>query len=80
MPTASAGGYRRRLSRIPPCSRLAAVKAASTTVNVGVEAAVAAAPAVAYRVRIDFRLDGQIDRDVVDAIIADNVRAEMTLS
>ena len=49
-------------------------------VGVGVEPAVAAAPAAAYRVRIDFRPDGQIDRDVIDAIIADNVRAEMTLS
>ena len=34
----------------------------------------------AYRVRIDFRPDGGIDRDVVDAIIADNVRAELTVS
>jgi hypothetical protein len=49
-------------------------------VGVGVEQAVAAAPAAAYRVRIDFRSDGRIDRDVVDAIIADNVRAELTLS
>jgi hypothetical protein len=39
---------------------------------------VAAAPAAAYRVHIDFRPDGRIDREVVDAIIADNVRAEMT--
>ena len=49
-------------------------------VGVGVEPPVAAAPAVAYRVRIDFKPDGRIDRDVVDGIIADNVRAEMTLS
>ena len=49
-------------------------------VGVGVEQVMAAAPAVAYRVRIDFRPNGRIDRDVVDAIIADNVRAEMTLS
>lgn len=49
-------------------------------VGVGVEPAVAAAPAVAWRVRIDFRPDGGIDRDVVDAIIADNVKAELTLS
>jgi hypothetical protein len=49
-------------------------------VGVGVEKAVAAAPAAAFRVRIDFRPDGQIDRDVIDAIIADNVRAELTLS
>ena len=40
--------------------------------------AVAVAPAAAYRVRIDFRPDGGIDRDVVDAIIADNVKAELT--
>ena len=33
-----------------------------------------------YRVRIDFRPDGGIDRDVVDAIIADNVKAELTVS
>ena len=38
------------------------------------------APATAYRVRIDFMPDGRIDRDVVDAIIADNVKAELTLS
>ena len=49
-------------------------------VGVGVEQAVAIAPAVAYRVRIDFKPDGWIDREVVDAIIADNVKAEMTLS
>ena len=49
-------------------------------VGVGVEPAVAAAPAAALRVRIDFKPDGRIDRDVVDAIIADNVRAELTLS
>jgi hypothetical protein len=49
-------------------------------VGVGVEQAVAVAPAAAYRVRIDFKPDGWIDRDVVDAIIADNVKAELTLS
>jgi hypothetical protein len=49
-------------------------------VGVGVEPPVAAAPAAAYRVRIDFKPEGRIARDVVDAIIADNVRAEMTLS
>ena len=49
-------------------------------VGVGVEQAVAIAPAVAYRVRIDFTPDGWIDREVVDAIIADNVKAELTLS
>ena len=49
-------------------------------VGVGVEQAVAAAPAVAYRVRIDFKPDGWIDCEVVDAIIADNVKAELTLS
>jgi hypothetical protein len=49
-------------------------------VGVGVEPAVAVAPAVAWRVRIDFRSEGRIDRDVVDAIIADNVKAELTLS
>ena len=32
-------------------------------------------PAAAYRVRIDFKPDGWIDREVVDAIIADNVKA-----
>jgi hypothetical protein len=48
--------------------------------GVGVEPAVAAAPAAAYRVRIDFMPDGRIDRDVVDAIIADNVKAELTFS
>jgi hypothetical protein len=48
-------------------------------VGVGVEQAVAVAPAVAYRVRIDFKPDGWIDREVVDAIIADNVKAELTL-
>ena len=46
-------------------------------VGVGVEQAVAIAPAVAYRVRIDFKPDGWIDRAVVDAIIADNVKAEL---
>jgi hypothetical protein len=49
-------------------------------VGVGVDVAVAVAPAAAYRVRIDFRPDGWIDRDVVDAIIADNVKAELTFS
>jgi len=49
-------------------------------VGVGVEQAVAVAPAAAYRVRIDFKPDGGIDRDVVDAIIADNVKAELTFS
>ena len=49
-------------------------------VGVGVDPAVAAAPAVACRVRIDFRPDGGIDRDIVDAIIADNVKAELTVS
>src|SRR3954447_650383 len=49
-------------------------------VGVGVEQAVAAPPAAAYRVRIDFKPDGWIDRDVVDAIIADNVKAEVKLS
>ena len=47
---------------------------------VGVGHAVAIAPAAAYRVRIDFRPDGGIDRDIVDAIIADNVKAELTVS
>ena len=47
---------------------------------VDVEQAVAVAPAAAYRVRIDFRPDGGIDRDIVDAIIADNVKAELTVS
>ena len=47
---------------------------------VGVEQAVAIAPAATYRVRIDFTPDGWIDRDVVDTIIADNVKAELTLS
>ena len=47
-------------------------------VGVGVEQAVAVAPATAYRVRIDFKPDGWID--LVDAIIADNVKAELTLS
>jgi hypothetical protein len=42
--------------------------------------AVAAALSAAYRVRIDFKPDGWIDRAVVDAIIADNVKAELTLS
>jgi hypothetical protein len=42
--------------------------------------AVAAAPAAGWRVRIDFMPDGWIDRDVVYAIIADNVKAELTLS
>jgi hypothetical protein len=49
-------------------------------VGVGVEQAVAVAPATSYRVRIDFQPDGWIDREVVDAIIADNVKAELTLS
>ncbi|GEO43208.1 hypothetical protein SAE02_73560 [Skermanella aerolata] len=49
-------------------------------VGVGVEQAVAATSAAAYRVRIDFKSEGRIDHDVVDAIIADNVKAEMTLS
>ena len=49
-------------------------------VGVGVEQAVAIAPAVAYRVRIDFTPDGWIDREVVDTIIADNVKAELTFS
>ena len=49
-------------------------------VGVGVEQVVAVAPAVAYQVRIDFTPDGWIDRDVVDAIIADNVKAELTVS
>jgi hypothetical protein len=49
-------------------------------VGVGVEVAVAAAPAAAYQVRIDLTPDGWIDREVVDAIIADNVKAELTLS
>ena len=49
-------------------------------VGVGVEPAVAVAPAVVWRVRIDFRPDGRIDRDVVDAIIADNVKAELMFS
>jgi hypothetical protein len=40
--------------------------------------AVAAAPAAVWRVRIDFMPDGWID--VVYAIIADNVKAELTLS
>src|SRR3954451_2520898 len=47
-------------------------------VGVGVEQAVAAAPAAVWRVRIDFMPDGWID--VVYAIIADNVKAELTLS
>ena len=47
-------------------------------VGVGVEQAVAIAPAVAYRVRIDFTPDGWIE--VVDAIIADNVKAELMFS
>ena len=49
-------------------------------VGVGVEVAVAAALSAAYRVRIDFKPDGGIDRAVVDAIIADNVKAELTFS
>ena len=49
-------------------------------VGVGVEQAVAVAPTVAYRVRIDFTPDGWIDREVVDAIIADNVKAELMFS
>ena len=44
-------------------------------VGVGVEQAVAVAPAATYRVRIDFKPDGWIE--VVDAIIADNVKAEL---
>ena len=47
-------------------------------VGVGVEQAVAVAPAAAYRVRIDFKSDGWIE--VVDTIIADNVKAELTFS
>ena len=47
---------------------------------VGVGQAVAIAPAATYRVRIDFKPDGWIDRDVVDAIIADNVKAELMFS
>ena len=47
---------------------------------VDVEQAVAVASAAAYRVRIDFKPDGGIDRDVIDAIIADNVKAALTLS
>jgi hypothetical protein len=46
-------------------------------VGVGVEQAVAVVPAATYRVRIDFTPDGWIDREVVDAIIADNVKAEL---
>ena len=84
MPTASARGCRRRLSRIPTCWRSAGSTGGfndhARFVGVGVEPAVAAAPAAAYRVRIDFKPDGRIDREVVDAIIADNVKAEMTLS
>ena len=49
-------------------------------VGVGVEQAVAVASAAAWRVRVDFTPDGWIDREVVDAIIADNVKAELTLS
>jgi hypothetical protein len=49
-------------------------------VGVGVEQAVAVAPAAALRVRIDFKPDGWIDREVVDAIIADNVKAELMFS
>ena len=40
----------------------------------------AVAPAVAYRVRIDFKPDDRIDRGVVDAIIFDNIKTELTLS
>ena len=83
MPTASAGGCRRRLSRIPTCWRSAAGRGFNDHarfVGVGVEHAVAIAPAAAYRVRIDFKPDGWIDRDVVDAIVADNVKAELTVS
>jgi hypothetical protein len=84
MPTASARDCRRRLSRIPTCWRSAAGTVASMTMP-GSSAsvsnpAVAVAPATAYRVRIDFKPDGWIDREVVDAIIADNVKAELTLS
>ena len=49
-------------------------------VGVGVEEVVAVAPAAAYRVRIDFTPEGWIDRDAVDAIITDNVKAELILS
>jgi hypothetical protein len=49
-------------------------------VGVGVEQAVAVAPAAVYWVRIDFTPGGWIDREVVDTIIADNVKAELTLS
>ena len=38
------------------------------------------ASAYTYRVRIDFKPDRWIDRDVIDVIIADNVKAELTLS
>jgi hypothetical protein len=31
-------------------------------------------------VRIDFKPDGRIDRGVVDAIIAGNIKTELTLS
>ena len=84
MPTASARGCRRRLSRDPALLALGRRHGGFTDhagfVGVGVEQAVAIAPAVAYRVRIDFKPDGWIDRAVVDAIIADNVKAELTLS
>lgn len=49
-------------------------------VGAGVEPDVAAAPSAAYQVRIDFMPDGRIDRELVDAIIADNVKAELMLS
>jgi hypothetical protein len=49
-------------------------------VGVGVEQAVAVAPAAAYRVRIDFKPGGRINREVVDATIADNVKAELMFS
>ena len=84
MPTASARGCRRRLSRIPDLLALGRKHGGFNDhagfVGVGVEQAVAIAPAATYRVRIDFKPDGGIDRDVVDAIIADNVKAELTFS
>ena len=60
--------------------RLAGFNDHARLVGIGVEQAVVAAPAAAWRVSVDFQPDGRIDRDVVDAIIADNVRAELTLS
>ena len=84
MPAASAWVCRRRLSRIPTCWRSARRQGGfndhARFVGVGVEQAVAVAPAAAYRERIDFKPDGGIDRDVVNAIIADNVKAELTFS